>query len=63
MRYAQFCENHRNWLYLTHFPTNFYVIGHVLTDKCIQIQVQAHIKISADYPCHFLDKMIILTDI
>jgi len=43
-----------------HFPTQFFLCYWACFNwiNVHKIQVQAHIKISADYPCHFLDKMI-----
>jgi len=40
MRYTQFRENHRNWVYLTHFPTVFHVFGLVLAGKPVGSQVR-----------------------
>ena len=29
MRYSQFHENHRNWVYFTHFSTIFHILGRI----------------------------------
>ena len=51
MRYTQFCENHRNWVYLTHFSTVFHVFGLILAGKPVGSRVRVGAEIPEGYPC------------